>query len=92
MAFKEGTGLGAVTVAWAIMITVAFFKSCALLGITRLIEILKECTHVNDVEIPEKVGDISDKELFENFRKTLAENKPKKGGKKKGGGKKKKKR
>ena len=49
-------------------------------------EILAECTNVNDIEVPERV---EEKEVFDAFRKQLAENKPKKG--KKGGKKKKKK-
>ena len=53
-------------------------------------EILKECSHVSDVEVPERVESAESKEIFDAFRKQLAENKPKKG-KKKGGKKKKKK-
>lgn len=49
---------------------------------------LTECTHVHDVEVPERVDN---KEVFEAFRKQLGENKPKKGKGKKGGKKKKKK-
>lgn len=51
-----------------------------------------------DVEVPERLTITEDggtaqetKELFETFRKTLGENKPKKGKGKKGGKKKKKK-
>ena len=42
-----------------------------------------------DVEIPERVESIEEKENFEAFRKQLDENKPKKGKGKKGGKKKK---
>ena len=49
---------------------------------------LAECSHVSDIEIPERV---ENKEIMEAFRKQLAENKPKKGKGKKGGKKKKKK-
>lgn len=55
-------------------------------GLKRLTEILAECPNVNDIEVPERVDE---KEVFDAFRKQLAENKPKKG--KKGGKKKKKK-
>ena len=44
-----------------------------------------------DIEIPERVDGSDAKEIFEAFRKQLAENKPKKGKGKKGGKKKKKK-
>lgn len=47
---------------------------------------LTECTHVHDVEVPERVDN---KEVMEAFRKQLGENKPKKGKGKKGGKKKK---
>ena len=66
-------------------------------GLIKLTEILKVQNHVHDVEIPEKIVAVSDsdvanfKELFDNFRKQLAENKPKKGKKGGKGGKKKKK-
>ena len=43
---------------------------------------------MNDIEVPERV---EEKEVFDAFRKQLAENKPKKGKGKKGGKKKKKK-
>jgi len=43
---------------------------------------------VFDMEVPERV---ENKEIFDNFRKQLGENKPKKGKGKKGGKKKKKK-
>ena len=59
-------------------------------GLKQLTEILKECSHVSDVEVPERVESAESKEIFDAFRKQLAENKPKKG-KKKGGKKKKKK-
>ena len=64
---------------------------CVCVGLTRLTDILRECTHVHDVEVPEKVENVDEKEVFEAFRKQLAENKPKKGKGKKGGKKKKKK-
>ena len=71
---------------------------CAdILGLVKLTEILKNNPHVNEVEVPEKVGGFEEKEvseakeIFEAFRKQLAENKPKKGKGKKGGKKKKKK-
>lgn len=54
-------------------------------------DILKTCTHVFDVEIPERVENVEEKDVFEAFRKQLDENKPKKGKGKKGGKKKKKK-
>ena len=54
-------------------------------------EILARCTHVSDVEVPDRVESSDDKEIFDSFRKQLAENKPKKGKGKKGGKKKKKK-
>ena len=54
-------------------------------------EILKVQTHVHDVEVPEKVENVEEKEVFDAFRKQLGENKPKKGKGKKGGKKKKKK-
>ena len=61
------------------------------IGLIKLTDILKNCTHVFDVEIPERVENIEEKEVFEAFRKQLDENKPKKGKGKKGGKKKKKK-
>ena len=61
------------------------------IALSKLTEILKENSHVSDVEVPEKVDSIEAKEIFEAFRKQLAENKPKKGKGKKGGKKKKKK-
>ena len=61
------------------------------IGLIRLTEILKQHTHVHDVEIPERVENVEEKEVFDAFRKQLAENKPKKGKGKKGGKKKKKK-
>ena len=64
--------------------------SAPCIGLVKLTEILKECSHVSDVEVPERVESNDAKEVFENFRKQLAENKPKKG-KKKGGKKRKKK-
>lgn len=61
-------------------------------GLVKLTDILRQYTHVFDVEIPERVESIEEKENFEAFRKQLDENKPKKGKGKKGGkGKKKKK-
>ena len=54
-------------------------------------DILKNNNHVFDVEVPEKVENVDEKEVFDAFRKQLAENKPKKGKGKKGGKKKKKK-
>jgi len=60
-------------------------------GLIKLTEILKVCTHVHDVEVPEKVENVDEKEVFDAFRKQMAENKPKKGKGKKGGKKKKKK-
>lgn len=57
-------------------------------GLQELTTFLEECRHVFDVEVPERV---ESKEVFDNFRKQLAENKPKKGKGKKGGKKKKKK-
>ena len=63
---------------------------CLCVGLKQLTEILKECSHVSDVEVPERVESAESKEIFDAFRKQLAENKPKKG-KKKGGKKKKKK-
>ena len=54
-------------------------------------ETLKNNSHVHDVEVPEKVENVEEKEVFDAFRKQLAENKPKKGKGKKGGKKKKKK-
>lgn len=57
-------------------------------GIEQLTAFLAECSHVSDIEIPERV---ENKEIMEAFRKQLAENKPKKGKGKKGGKKKKKK-
>lgn len=62
-----------------------------LSGLGKLTEILARCNHVSDVEVPERVESSEDKEIFESFRKQLAENKPKKGKGKKGGKKKKKK-
>ena len=62
-----------------------------LIGLTKLTDILKNNPHVHDVEVPEKVETIEGKEVFDAFRKQLAENKPKKGKGKKGGKKKKKK-
>ena len=44
-----------------------------------------------DAIVPEKVENVEEKEIFDAFRKQLAENKPKKGKGKKGGKKKKKK-
>mgnify|MGYP001626790735 CR=1 FL=1 len=52
---------------------------------------LKDYSHVSEVEIPEKVDSSDAKEIFDAFKKQLAENKPKKGKGKKGKGKKKKK-
>ncbi len=46
---------------------------------------------MSEVEIPEKVDSSDAKEIFDAFKKQLAENKPKKGKGKKGKGKKKKK-
>ena len=60
-------------------------------GLVKLTEILKNNSHVHDVEVPEKVENVEEKEVFDAFRKQLAENKPKKGKGKKGGKKKKKK-
>lgn len=60
-------------------------------GLIKLTETLKNNTHVHDVEVPEKVENVEEKEVFDAFRKQLAENKPKKGKGKKGGKKKKKK-
>lgn len=54
-------------------------------------DILRQYNHVFDVEIPERVEGLEEKESFEAFRKQLDENKPKKGKGKKGGKKKKKK-
>ena len=54
-------------------------------------ENLKTYSHVSDIEVPEKVDSVEAKEIFDAFRKQLAENKPKKGKGKKGGKKKKKK-
>lgn len=59
-------------------------------GIKELTEYLPEVKHVHDIEIPEKVETSEGKAIFEEFRKQLAENKPRKG-KKKAGKKKKKK-
>ena len=42
-------------------------------------DILKNNNHVFDVEVPEKVENVDEKEVFDAFRKQLAENKPKKG-------------
>jgi hypothetical protein len=56
-----------------------------------LTENLKTYSHVSDIEVPEKVDSVEAKEIFDAFRKQLAENKPKKGKGKKGGKKKKKK-
>lgn len=60
-------------------------------GLIKLTEILKVNTHVHDVEVPDKVENVDEKEVFDAFRKQMAENKPKKGKGKKGGKKKKKK-
>jgi len=63
-------------------------------GLVKLTDILRQYTHVFDVEIPERVEcneENNVKENFEAFRKQLDENKPKKGKGKKGGKKKKKK-
>jgi len=60
-------------------------------GLVKLTDILSRCNHVHDVEVPEKVENVEEKEIFDAFRKQLAENKPKKGKGKKGGKKKKKK-
>ena len=60
-------------------------------GLVKLTEILKNYPHVHDVEVPEKVESLEEKDIFDAFRKQLAENKPKKGKGKKGGKKKKKK-
>jgi len=60
-------------------------------GLVKLTEILKNCQHVSDVEVPERVESSEAKEIFDAFRKQLAENRPKKGKGKKGGKKKKKK-
>ena len=62
-----------------------------IIGLVKLTEILKNCQHVSDVEVPERVESTEAKEIFDAFRKQLAENKPKKGKGKKGGKKKKKK-
>ena len=46
-----------------------------IIGLVRLTEILKNNTHVNEVEVPEKVGGFEEKdaaeakEIFEAFRK-----------------------
>ena len=61
------------------------------IGLIKMTDILKTCTHVFDVEIPERVENLEEKDVFEAFRKQLDENKPKKGKGKKGGKKKKKK-
>ena len=61
------------------------------IGLVKLTDILSRCNHVHDVEVPEKVENVEEKEIFDAFRKQLAENKPKKGKGKKGGKKKKKK-
>lgn len=45
-------------------------------GIQELTGFLVECKHVNDIEIPEKVESSEGKQIFEDFRKQLAENKP----------------
>ena len=77
--------------------SVLFVLFYDLTGLVKLTEILKNNPHVNEVEVPEKVGGFEEKEvseakeIFEAFRKQLAENKPKKGKGKKGGKKKKKK-
>jgi len=60
-------------------------------GLVKLTDILRQYNHVFDVEIPERVEGLEEKESFEAFRKQLDENKPKKGKGKKGGKKKKKK-
>lgn len=67
------------------------YNTVSIEALSKLTEILKENSHVSDVEVPEKVDSIEAKEIFEAFRKQLAENKPKKGKGKKGGKKKKKK-
>ena len=71
-----------------IVLTFAF---AIFIGLIKLTEILKVNTHVHDVEVPDKVENVDEKEVFDAFRKQMAENKPKKGKGKKGGKKKKKK-
>ena len=38
-------------------------------GLTKLTDILKVCNHVHDVEVPEKVENVEEKEVFDAFRK-----------------------
>lgn len=51
------------------------FLHCDLIGLVKLTEILKNNPHVNEVEVPEKVGGFEEKEvseakeIFEAFRK-----------------------
>ena len=58
------------------------------LGLLKLTDILKICNHVTDVDVPERMESLEQKEIFEAFRLQLEDNRPKKG--KKGGKKKKK--
>jgi len=40
-----------------------------LKGLIKLTDILKNYTHVHDVEVPEKVENVEEKEVFDAFRK-----------------------